>query len=303
MKHLFKRLDQQFLEGGDPAIVPVLRIGYASLMLIHLLTLWPHAEMWFTDQGVMTTQTAQSIRNANHWSILFLLPSSLIVVKLCLGCMAIHALCLLLGLASRLQALFLFVWLVSFQNRNGLILDGEDTLMRLYAFFFIWLPLDQRFSLTKQLLGSSSKEPEKKPWALNLIQFQMIALYASTALCKLQGDTWHNGTAMWYVAKMTDNFGRMIPATLFDSIFISAFSTWGALLLELALPILLILPQTRKWGMMAGILLHLGIEFTMNLFLFQWFMILGLLSFLRVEDWRWISQDITSKLFVLFNKS
>lgn len=289
MKERLANLDKNLLQGGDPSVIPFMRITYACLLLIHLATLWPNAEFWFTDQGVLSNQTAISLGSDNNWSLLFWLPSTPFVIKLCLGLMFIHSTLLLLGIASRFQVVCLFVWLVSFQNRNFLILDGEDTLMRLYAFFFIWLPLDQRFSFTNYLRNSTkSSKPLSAPWALRLIQFQIIALYASTALCKLQGETWHDGTAMWYVSKMTDNFGRLIPAYWFDVYGVSAMATWGALALELTLPLALIIPRTRKWGVIAGVMLHLGIELSMNLFLFQWFMILGLLSFVRTEDWSWV---------------
>lgn len=296
MMKLVTRLDQHILTGGDIAIVPFLRIIYGTLVLIHLVTLWPNAELWFTDQGVLKTSTAQQLLNGNQWSILFWLPSTTFVVQCCLGMMFVHAILLLLGFASRLQAACLFLWLLSFQNRNFLILDGEDTLMRLYAFFLIWLPLDERFSITSAVRKKKqTPAKERPPWALRLIQFQIIALYASTALCKLQGDTWHAGTAMWYVSKMTDNFGRLIPATLFDYVAVSAFATWSALLLELTLPIALLIPRTRKWGMVAGLMLHLGIEVSMNLFLFQWFMIFGLLSFFRREDWSWLTKRVAEQ--------
>lgn len=298
MMKLVTRLDQHLLKGGDIAIVPFLRIIFGTLVLIHLVTLWPNAELWFTDQGVLKTSAAQQLLNGNQWSILFWLPSTTLVVQCCLGMMFVHAILLLLGIASRLQAACLFLWLISFQNRNFLILDGEDTLMRLYAFFLIWLPLDDLFSITSAVRKKKqTPSKERPPWALRLIQFQIIALYASTALCKLQGDTWHAGTAMWYVSKMTDNFGRLIPATLFDYYAVSAFATWSALLLELTLPIALLIPRTRKWGMGAGLMLHLGIEVSMNLFLFQWFMIFGLLSFFRREDWSWLTKRVAAQEF------
>jgi hypothetical protein len=303
MKELLKKLDRRMLDGGDPAVVPLLRIAYACLLLIHILTLWPNSEMWFTDQGVMSSQTAQTLGNDYNWSLLFWLPSTPLVVKCCLVIMFVHSIFLLLGVASRIQVACLFVWLVSFQNRNFLILDGEDTLMRLYAFFFIWLPLDERYSLAKFLHNTKeTARSAERPWALRLIQFQIIALYASTALCKLQGNTWHDGTAMWYVSRMTDNFGRLIPASLFEVYWVSAFATWSALTLEMVLPLALLIPQTRKWGVVAGIMLHLGIELSMNLFLFQWFMILGLISFIKVEDWNSLSSHFQRPLSIYLNK-
>jgi len=288
MKSCISAFDQFLHTGVDPAVIPCLRIGFALLVLIHVAVLWPNAEMWFTDQGVMTQKTAMVFSSKYQWSILFYLPSTTPVIQGCLVVMAVHGLLMLLGVSSRMQVACLFVWLVSFQNRNMLIHDGEDTLMRLFAFFMIWLPLDRSWSLQKywRRENSASDLVQESAWALRLIQFQLIAVYASTALCKLQGSTWHDGTAMWHVARMTDNFGRLIPAALFDDYWTSAAATWSALLLELVLPIILLIPKTRRWGVIAGILLHLGIEVSMNLFLFQWLMILGLISFVRLSDWQ-----------------
>ena len=287
MKNCLAICDRFLHDSCDPRVVPILRIGFAAFVLIHIAVLWPYADLWFTEQGVMTAETAQAIRGDSGWSILFWLPNTVPVVRGCLLVMASHCVLMLFGLGSRFQIACLFIWLISFQNRNPLILDGEDKLMRLFAFFLIWLPLDDRWSLRQfWRKGAAGKVGNGSPWALRLIQFQLIAIYASTSMCKLQGSTWHDGTAMWHVARMTDNFGRLCPAAIFDIYWVSAFATWSALLLELLLPILLAVPQTRKIGILAGICLHLGIELSMNLFLFQWLMILGLISFVRFSDWK-----------------
>ncbi|MFN9715619.1 MAG: hypothetical protein ACK57G_17690, partial [Planctomycetota bacterium] len=107
--------------------------------------------------------------------------------------------------------------------------------------------------------------------------------YASTALCKMQGNTWWNGSAVWIVSKMQDNYGRLIPGEFFDLPWISPAATWGTLLVEFALPVALWVRPIRNYAVLAGIALHLGIEVSMNLFLFQWVMMLGLLAFIDLD--------------------
>jgi hypothetical protein len=113
----------------------------------------------------------------------------------------------------------------------------------------------------------------------------MTAIYASAALSKFYGETWRDGTAMWYVSRMTDNYGRWIPSTYFDIGWVSASATWGALLVEALLPIALWFRPTRPLAILAGIGLHLSIELSMNLFLFQWIMMLGLMAFVVPSEW------------------
>jgi hypothetical protein len=264
----------------------VIRIGFALLILIQITIFWIDARYWFTDEGVLRTETAKGMLSETDWSLLYILPSTIEVVRLCLVAMMLHTILLLVGFYSRFQAAAIFIWLVSFQNRNPIIMDGEDTVFRIFAFILIWLPLDHYFALRPTFTTESPASLDRgSAWGLRLMQIQMTALYASTFLSKLQGSTWHDGSALWYVSRMTDNYGRLIPSSLFDIYALSAIATWGTLFIEAALPIALWIGPLRKWAILAGFALHLGIEISMNLFLFQWIMMLGLLSFVVPSEW------------------
>ena len=231
--------DRFLFTGCDPRVVPVLRIGYAILILIQVATLWNDAGYWFSDQGVMQTATAQGMNGPTDWSLFFWLPSEPWVIQGCLGSLFVHAFLMLLGVYSRFQAIAIFVWLVSMQHRNPLIHDGEDTVFRIFAFIMAWLPLDASCSLLSRMRSTSSTAPmtSANVWALRLIQIEMTAIYASTALSKLPGETWRNGSALWYVSRMTDNFGRWISPAWFDLPYSSAIATYSTLATELFLPI------------------------------------------------------------------
>jgi hypothetical protein len=283
--YLFGPFDRFLFQGCDPRIVPILRIGFAILILIQVGVLWPDAEYWFADTGVLTTETASRSVGDGRWSIFFWLPATALTVKLGLGLMAGHAMLMLLGIASRIQAAAIFLWLISFHNRNTFIHDGEDAVFRIFAFLMVWLPLDCAWSYwnCKRAHPSQDALSKESAWGLRLIQIEMTAIYASTALCKTQGDTWWNGSAVWIVSKMQDNYGRLIPGEFFDGPWSSSLATWGTLLVEFALPVALWVRPIRNYAVLAGISLHLGIEVSMNLFLFQWVMMLGLLAFIDLD--------------------
>ena len=283
MQRLTQAWDWFLFESCNPRIIPILRIGFALLIVIQSLIVWSDAAYWYTDAGVMRAQTAREIIGYRAWSLLYLLPSEPWVAQAGLICLTVHALLLLVGFYSRFQAAAIFVWLVSFQNRNPLITDGEDTVFRIFAFLLIWLPLDAYWSVRSR---PRNRAPNPEPtsadaWALRLIQIQMTCIYASTALSKWEGSTWQDGSAVWYVSRMTDNFGRLIPAAWLDWPGASALATYGTLAVESFLPIGLWIPKLRWVAILLGLLLHLGIESSMNLFLFQWVMLLGLISFVQ----------------------
>jgi hypothetical protein len=133
-------------------------------------------------------------------------------------------------------------------------------------------------------------------WALRLVQFQITVIYLSTAWEKWQGQTWRDGSALYYVSLMDDLFGKFwLPSFLYESQSILVICTWCVVLLEAALPLFLWLPWTRRGALLVAICFHLAIEYSMNLFLFEWLMILGLISFSRTSDWVWLAQLVPTR--------
>lgn len=277
--------DRFLFESTDPRMCSMLRIGYACLLLVFLSLWFLDAELWFTDSGVLRADTARHMDRGSYGSLFFWLPATNTVIYGCLGLLLIQSMLLLLGCWSRFQIACIYVWLTSFQHRNPLIVDGEDTVFRLIAFFMILMPLDYAWSLTgRRRSGAEARRPASA-WALRLVQIEITAIYMSAAWSKWQGTTWRDGTALYYVARMDDVFGRLwLPEDLFQIGWLVQTATWGALGLETALPLLLWLPKTRRLGIAVGIGFHLMIELTMHLFLFEWIMMLGLLSFLKTSD-------------------
>ena len=184
-----KLFDRLIFEACQPWLVPVLRIGFALLATLNTLV-WMHdGAYWFSDEGVLSQASAIDLNNHDRWSLLFYLPSTPTVVNTCLAILLTNCLLLLVGWWSRLQMLCIFVWFVSFQFRNPIICDGEDTLFRCFAFYMMFLPLDCGWSLSRAwrrwrglpLVESTTADN----WAVSLIQFQMTIIYISATWSKL----------------------------------------------------------------------------------------------------------------------
>jgi hypothetical protein len=197
---------------------------------------------------------------------------------------------MLLGIFSRFQAACIFFWLVSFQHRNPLIMDGQDTAIRMLAFFFIFLPLDYRWSLSGWLLKRRSTVQQRVPsaWALRLVQLQMTLIYLSATVSKMQGETWRDGTALYYVFQLPAFFGKWPVADfMLESELLIRLGSWSVLLVEALVPLALWWKPTRQPALVLAIGLHLVLEYSMNTFLFQWIMIVGFLAFFNPDEWRW----------------
>lgn len=278
LRWLGQQYDRFLFNGCDPKLVSAFRIGYAALLILYVTAGFHNYAMWFTDDGVLGHEAAAQLGDGAHPSLLNLFPNPSFAACGLLLLMA-HAFLLLVGAWSRVQAGFIFIWLVSFQHRNPLILDGEDTVFRIFALFMTLMPLDAYWSISKPKGATASTE--SSAWALRLVQLQMTLIYLSAGISKLAGPSWWDGSAMYRVSLMEQYGGRdWLPSFWTQAPSMMQGATWIGLATELSLPLLLWIKPTRRVAIALGIAFHLAIESMLNLFLFEWIMILGLLTFL-----------------------
>lgn len=277
-----------FHEPADSRIPALIRIGLAGLVLVNLAAWFGYLEMWFGETGVLPGDL--EYLDPYQWSLLGAVPRSHAALQACFWLFTLQTVCLLIGFASRFSAASVFVWLVSFQNRNQMILDGEDDVLRLLSFFLIFMPLAEVWSVDAWLWGRGAKlqqpfQSTSSPWALRMLQYAMVMMMLATGLWKLAGEPWRDGTALYYVARIDDLFGRFpVPHYLFDTPWTVRAMTWSVLYVELAIPFLIWIPKARRFSLLVLLAFHLSNEWAMHLFLFHWIMLCGWMSFLKKED-------------------
>ncbi len=289
LTRLAQSWDRFFHQPVDVRVCAAFRIGFGILALINVVGYAPFVEEWFTEAGAVPLGVSRILIDPDTITVFNWLPATGAVVWTCYGLFVLNAAALLIGFRSRFQAVAVFFWLVSFQHRNYLINDGEDTLFRLFAFLLIFLPLSEVWSVDAWIARRRGRSPHmRRPaWALRLIQIQTAVVMLCAGFEKWLGADWRDGTAMYYVSRVNDLFGRFpLPDSWFDSLPLLHAMSWSTLAFETAAPVLVWIPQIRLVVVAAAIGFHLWIDYTMNLFLFQWLMILGWLSFVRVEDVR-----------------
>ena len=285
----------------DARACAAVRIAFAALVLVNFAALYPDLDHWFTGGGVLPAAASRELTSSHYWSILWLLPDTPEVVRTCYWIAIANTLFLGIGLWPRLNALCVFVWLVSFQVRNTQITDGEDDVFKMIAFCLIWIPSGHCWSLgavLRRWWGSRNEassnvagEYNATPgWGLRLLQIQMAMIFLSAGLSKLDGEAWLNGTALYYVARLDDFFGRFpVPNWPFDTPWVVALLTWSVPLVEIAVPLLIWFRETRRACLVLALLFHLANEWTMHLFLFHWIMLCGWLAFVTTDDFRWLA--------------
>ncbi len=279
----YASFERFFFEVGDARICAVLRIGFGLLLIPYLWVLGLDLFVFFGENGVLPYEISTRVLDPDASSVLRWLAPGDGALSVCYVVFWLNAVLLLFGVGSRFQAFAVFFWLLAFQHRNALILDGEDVLARWIAFTLIWMPCGEHWSVDAWRCRLKGIFPrERCLLGLKLLQVEMTLIYASTALLKLDGVEWLNGHAVIYAVQLTDLFGRFpLPAFFLQSAGCLMAVTWIVLCIECFLPWGLWFKETRKWAILLGVGLHLSLDYAMNLFLFQWFMILGLMSFLH----------------------
>lgn len=258
--------DRFFHVEAAPWQYQMLRRGFGLLMGFYFLALAPDWSTWFSDDGVLDASSARANLDPDAFSLLLWFPDSPWVLwgSLILGVLA--SLGLICHRWPRLSAGVIFVVLVTLHHRNTLIWDGEDVLFRLTAFFLI-------FSGTPASSGAPAA------WPLRLVQLELSLVYLSSALRKLEGTAWRDGSAAYYALHLDDFAGPVgVPGFLRESLAFSQMASWLTVAIELVLPFALWFPSTRRSALRIGILFHLGMILIFNLFLFHWLMLLLLLT-------------------------
>ncbi|KYG62380.1 hypothetical protein AZI86_16210 [Bdellovibrio bacteriovorus] len=190
-----------------------------------------------------------------------------------------------LGSLYRVSAFTVWIILNYFTLRNYLVFDSGHNLAANLMFFMIFVPADRVASVGAYLKTRSFKnlwqeQLIKNAWAVRAMQFQMSILYFSTFIYKLDGPNWRAGTAVYYATRLPPYFRTQFEFLVSSGILIN-LATYGTLIIEGVLAVLIWIPRLRYWLLALAICFHLALEATMVINIFQWVMVAGLLSFIE----------------------
>jgi hypothetical protein len=205
---------------------------------------------------------------------------------------------LLLGYHTRLATVASWILLVSLQNRNTLIGQGGDDLLRMLLFWGIFLPWGRVWSYDAR---HQSLPPRFDYASAATVAYivQLALLYWCTALLKTGPEWTQEGTALYYALSLDQLLlpgGRLLyphPELLRGL----TFATWYV---ELLLPLALFIPVGVRWwrllviGVLCGF--HLGISLTLYVGLFFIINIVSLVGLLPPQALGWLAPRLALPL-------
>jgi hypothetical protein len=187
----------------------------------------------------------------------------------------ISALCLIFNVKTRVAAFFAAFSFILLELRLPAIGDGGDNITRLTFIYMILLMSNPR----------QENASKTKIWIHNIgvasIMVQLMILYEVSGFMKATGEKWQNGTAM-YIISNVEWFSLPGVREMFKNPYITTIFSYIPMFFMIFFPIAIFSRFKFIW-IGIGILLHVGIAYTMGLITFTLAMV-GLELFLITDE-------------------
>jgi hypothetical protein len=276
------------LLSADLRSLALFRIVLALLALADIIDGATSLIALYTDSGVLPRIVLlQEFSSQASFSLLLMSGDTLFQALLFLSA-GLAAVALLVGWRTRLMTMIVWLFLVSLHERNPLVLNAGDHLLRLLFFWGMFLPLGAYWSIDRGEAAAPLRAPCYFSFATIGLFAQIVFIYAFGVLLK-SGPEWRvDGTAIYYALSI-DEFDTPLTPFLYQFPTLLKLLTFGVFWLEALGPLLLFNPvftgPIRTVGVLAFMALHLGIRLTMSIGIFSWLAALCMVCFLPAWFW------------------
>ena len=281
--------------GVDLRSLALFRMAISAVLLTDLAVRVQSLRAHYTDEGILPrTVDIEQLLNPANFS-LHLMSGSVFFEGLLFFCAAFFLILLFVGYRTRLATFVSWIFLISLQNRNPIILQGGDIFVRALLFWALFLPLGARFSID----SFSSKNPEplapagKNPnqflsMATAAILLQVALVYWSTVLLKSGREWYPNWTAVYYALHI-DQFAKPFGIWLRQYYSLTRFLACSTFYWEMIGPLLLFVPVAfvplRLIGILGFVGMHIGFFTSMELGVFPFVSSAAMIPF--IPAWVW----------------
>ena len=275
----------------SPIPLALFRIWIGLLLLeTQIIHVGENVLVWYGPHAVSSFDTVKTYfwKNYPHFDIFALCPQSDLGILALWMVNLVFVFFMTIGLWTRISTIAVCLFLLSMHNHQPFNIHNGDAMMRYCCMYLMFgnagaaLSLDRLIArFHKPVFGLEGRAKKIVPWAQRMIQLQFAIGYWSTECHKISGEQWLNGTAIFWVTRAEDFKRFALPI---NNLFVSQCLTYFTLFVEGAMFTLVWLKDLRYIILASAVLLHLGIEYTMNIPVFEWVFMAGLLTFVYPED-------------------
>ena len=254
------------------------------MLLYDLVLRLANLNAFYTDAGVLPRAAQIEIFSGlPQLFSLHMMNGTFLGESILLFVQFVAALAMLVGYQTWISTFVSWVLLVSLHNRNPMVLQGGDVLLRLLLFWGLFLPLGARASMDRWLAPPRAQATEKYANAplISLATFaallQVCFIYWFTWALKTDASWRVDGTAIGYALSI-DQLSRPLGKLLLHYPDVMRVLTFVTVELERFGPLVALLPFWRSRLLM--VIVFTGFHFTMGLC-----MTLGVFTFIAPTAW------------------
>ncbi len=287
----------------DPRPLALFRIVLGALILFDLCDRLRDFRAFFTDDGVLPrVALVTGFARVYRFSLFDTFGDPGLCALLYAAGMVVVVL-FVVGYRTRLFGVLSWVFIVSLHERNIVILDGGDTVIRVMLFWLMFSDAGQVYSVDAWLGRVRPRAIFALP--VRVLQIQVVIVYVCAA-CSKTGPWWRDGTAIYHSLQLSDWARASTAAWVIAHPMVARFLSRSTIWMEGGFVPLALFPlphagRTRIYkellrlaGIGAVIGLHFGIFVTMRVGLFSLLMPATMLLFVY-PSWiparldRWLS--------------
>lgn len=276
----------------DLQALGLFRICFSGYLLIDFLAnVLPYFSDFYTQTGVLPLSALAS--DSGVTGILLPALQQLETLRLDLVIALVYPASLIafgIGFKTRLANAIAFAINTYLLWRNPLIKSGAEDLAHLLLLWCLFLPMDRYWS-TAAALAAPSPLPQFSSVPFVAMRLQIASLYVFSAIFKLIGAPWRDGTALGAI--LNDNVFGGTPAAAFVGGFPPGLVAANYLVIafQLTFPFLVYSPwrndQVRAFALTCAAVMHVSFIFCLNVGGFPYLALVMLL--LLVPD-AWIDR-------------
>ncbi|MFW6317741.1 MAG: HTTM domain-containing protein [Halorubrum sp.] len=294
--------------GIDPRALGAYRVALALLLLADLLVYrLPAVSAFYTDDGVLPRSTLAELYPALETVSIHAISGAAWVQTGLIAVAACAAVSLLVGYRTRASTGLSLVLLASLYARNPFVINGGNTILVVFLFLSLYLPLDARWSMGASGSdgcddrgdvddrnvdnegpnddGSDGADRRVCSLGTAVTLLTLVSIYAANVVSKYRSDAWMSGIAVPRIFQLEEFVVLFGPFVSEHFAVLAAINWLWIALLSASVLLLVPLEPLRAGAALAFVSAHLGMAATMRLGVFPFVMVAVLLLFL--PPWVW----------------
>lgn len=297
--------DEFFFVPQSPLPIALFRIFYGICVSLTVVLLHSDWLEWFGVHSWVPLSTMTTVEPGIRLNLFTLMPQDDRWIAAFFWVSLGFAVLLTIGLWTRISSVAVFLCLASIEQRNLFIDHSGDTFLRVAGFFLMFAPAGAAFSVDRLIRVRRGLEgpeaPLAAPWAQRMIQFELALVYLVSFWWKMKGNTWLNGTALYYVTHLQSMKRFPLPAWIQHAAILK-IGGWFILVLEFCLGTLIWIRRFRYPLLLLGLLFHLSIEYAINIPMFQWDVLTAYVLFVDPADLDRVGRVIRARFLGVGNQ-